>query len=704
MNSMKVRPAVLAAAAAIIAAVVFLPAIAGPWIYDDRPLIAENPYVHSLSWWPRWFVTDFWDVNEALIRFGARIVYWRPAVTASYAFDWQIGGGSPAWFHATNLAYHAGVAALSFVLLRRWIGSSLAAFAAAVLFVVHPTKAESVAWIAGRTDVLCMIAILVATLGIARRLEGRRWGLLLEITGTLAAYLCKEQAIVLPVFAGAQAWVSAGRPAIDLAAVRRIIRIALPQTAVAMGYLVIRASVLPIEATQIARPLGFGDHAQAVLETMGRFVALTFAPHALSVQHGLVHFQNGHMLHSTSYVVVGAIGTVALIAAAVLARKRFPAATIGIAIYLLTLLPTSNLRYTEMQTLVSERFLYLPIFGLCFLVGAVLASVKGSWARAGYVLVAACSLMSAASALSRAADFTDEGQFWAREQRLHWDSREALTYQLRVAHQEKRFESELQLLLELKQVFDRWDPITADDVRLAYQLGETLSRLTPDADAATLGKIDQFYRDMLDPVKHTAELSVRGVHLAIATKDEAYARKLDLFRARTLSMRADLQGRLGNHDAAMELADQAQLLCRTCVTVFAKAALAYARAGHYDVATRIIDDVVGAVPSETVTQIREILDKAQHARKMADATRGPEHLQARAYELAALELWGDAYAVLAPHKEAIKKAPRFATGFAELAFRAGHPDVARDVLAAVVPSSQIDDLLAEWARRMGWSG
>jgi hypothetical protein len=225
---------------------VFVPAVTGGWIFDDHALIERNPYIHSFHDWPRWFVTDFWNVSEEVLQFGGRILYWRPAISASYALDWQLGGGSPVMFHATNLVLQAAVSALAFLTLRRWTGTLWPALGAALLFAVHPTKAESVAWIAGRTDVACMLAVLIASAGIARRLGGKHGGIALEAAGTIAAYLTKEQAIVLPCFAAVEIWVALDRPALDRAALVRMVRGALPQAAIAVGYLVVRTFVLPI--------------------------------------------------------------------------------------------------------------------------------------------------------------------------------------------------------------------------------------------------------------------------------------------------------------------------------------------------------------------------------------------------------------------------------------------------------------------------
>src|SRR5262249_53561617 len=137
------RPPLLAAVVAALGALVFAPAIQNGFIYDDRSLIAENPYVHSFDGWRRWFTHDFWDVNEKVTHFASRMMYWRPGVSASYAIDWQLGGGSPVLFHATNLVGHAAASFLSFFVVRRWVGATMPAFFAALVFAIHPTKAES---------------------------------------------------------------------------------------------------------------------------------------------------------------------------------------------------------------------------------------------------------------------------------------------------------------------------------------------------------------------------------------------------------------------------------------------------------------------------------------------------------------------------------------------------------------------------------
>ena len=685
-------------AVAVLGTLVFAPALSGPFVWDDIPLIENNPYVHSLRWFPHWFTHDFWDVNEEILRFGARIVYWRPLVTTTYATDWAIGDGSPLVFHISNLIFHAIVGVLAFVVLRRWVGQAWPAFAAALLFAVHPTKAESVAWIAGRTDILCMIAVLVATQGIARRLRGERGGLALEIAGTVMAYMCKEQAIVLPAFAAVEAWVALARPSIDRRVVVRMIRSALPQLAVAIAYLAIRAIVMPIGSVAKTGSLPLVDHAQIVLESIGRFVVLTFAPHDLSVQQGLIRVTAGRIVADTTYVVIGALAIVVLVAIAWFARRRWPFVTIGLGFYLATLFPTSNVKYTEMVTLISERFLYLPSFGIALVVGGVIAAFSER-RRLAYLVVGALTLATAMQSLSRSVDYRDEHAFWERELALHPESNQARQFKIHAELRDRRFRAALVDILEL----DRRSTIRPPDfdLTIAMQVAETASALVPDRRVEDLRAIDKFLSDLIERRSGVAELNV--LHVRFRYPLDTRAPRHGTMMPRLLVQRAALLGRLGDDATALELARRALTQCKECITIITMAALVHARAGQYEEAMALLDKGKRLVNEEAVAGAQSRIRDAWTRHNEALKSVGPAQLQKRAAELSALELWGRAYDVLAPHKEQIRNAPAFAPGFAELAFRAGDTAVAREILATYAPPDRIEPQLQEWSALMGWT-
>jgi tetratricopeptide (TPR) repeat protein len=673
--------------------VAFIPAVTGGWIYDDHPLIQNNVYVHSFSEWPRWFLTDFWNVSAEITHFASRILYWRPAVSASYAVDWKLGGGSPLMFHITNTVLQAVTSGLVFVTLRRWVGSPLPALAAALLFVVHPTKVESVAWISGRTDIMCLLAVLVASAGVARRREGRHGGIAMEVAGTLVAYLAKEQAIVLPCFVAVEVWVAAGRPAIDRATIVRLVRGAAPQLAIAIVYLAVRALVLPIRA---AVHMSVGDHGRAVLETFGRFFTLTVAPHDLSIQQGLVHTIHHETVYSGGYVAIGAVSIVALIVMAWVLRRRAPIVTLGIALYFATVAPTSNLAVTGLVTLISERFLYLPLIGLALAFAGGIELAERRFGRRIYAVPVVFAIALTAISMGRSHDYTDEHAFWAREMALHPDSPEARKQALAFYSRNHRYYDAL-AIWQRPQPYDI--PIR-DRMQLASNVVSMMSRLVPDKDTAHLEAIDRFCERLL--AKQPAALDFMGVQLTFDTPLLAETKAFENARSTLLDLRADLQSRLGHDAEAVALSGEPLALCPSCSTLMASYALALARAARYDEAFAALDAAT-QMPADERAEEQALLTAAHDLHVESESLQGAAALQARASELAKLELWGRAFDVLAPYEAEIARAPKFVVGFAELAFRAGETATARRVLSASKSSAEIDALIAEWAAKMGWT-
>jgi hypothetical protein len=130
--------------------------------------------------------------------------------------------------------------------------------------------------------------------------------------------------------------------------------------------------------------------------------------------------------------------------------------------------------------------------------------------------------------------------------------------------------------------------------------------------------------------------------------------------------------------------------------------MALARAGRYDDAFAVLQQSRELLSEEAMRTLWTMIARSGAEMQHAKTATGPEQLRAHAAALGTLELWGRAYDVLAPYKNEIKQASKFSDGFAELAFRAGEPEVAREVLAVSKLPAEIDRIIAEWTVSMGW--
>jgi protein O-mannosyl-transferase len=120
--------------------------------FDDDRYVTDNPQVRAGIRWSTisWAFTSLDQAN------------WHPLTWLSHALDCQLFRLNPAGHHYTSLLLHATNALLLFLILQWFTGYTARSLMVAALFAVHPLNVESVAWVAERKNVLCMLFFLLA--------------------------------------------------------------------------------------------------------------------------------------------------------------------------------------------------------------------------------------------------------------------------------------------------------------------------------------------------------------------------------------------------------------------------------------------------------------------------------------------------------------------------------------------------------------
>jgi len=122
---------------------------------DDNVLILDNQFfLNNLANIFQSFRVDVFHL------FNNSAYYYRPLLTISFLFDYQIGGASPFIYHFTNVALHILTACLLFIFLKKLDYKKDLAFLFSIIFLVHPVLTQAVAWIPGRNDSLLAVFIL----------------------------------------------------------------------------------------------------------------------------------------------------------------------------------------------------------------------------------------------------------------------------------------------------------------------------------------------------------------------------------------------------------------------------------------------------------------------------------------------------------------------------------------------------------------
>jgi tetratricopeptide (TPR) repeat protein len=354
--------------AAAVALAVYLNSLLIPFVYDDHDTVVANPSIVDLS----------------NIRFVLTHSPFRPVVNASYAIDHSIWGHTPVGFHLTNMLLHAGVVLLLFLFLRRacsdarvragdatrqrpmddWI-----AYGGALVFAVHPLMTEAVAYISGRSELLCGLLFL-STLLLARSAMERGGALWLAACVTaLLALLSKEVAVVLPAVLLAYDWLlfpgaSAGRrrrfwfvfaPSLVLLALAALYRLS-----VAAGPLSVDAPLL-------------NAWTQAIV--IWRYLALFFVPIGQSIMHAV------HTVTSPGdgLALLALSGLAGLLVIAVAVRRAVPLTSFGILWFLVVIAPSSSV--VALREGMAEHRAYLASAGVIMALAGVASPTRRLWTQ-----------------------------------------------------------------------------------------------------------------------------------------------------------------------------------------------------------------------------------------------------------------------------------------------------------------------------------
>jgi len=344
--------------AALLALLLFLPAVRYGFVRDDRELFADNPFMRNPGYLGQLLRTDFWSST------GGESGLWRPLVTLSYWVEGRLGGWMPAGFHAVNVVSHVLVTALLALLMVAAGAGTPAAWIAALWFGLLPTHVEPVAWISGRTDVWCALFGLLA-LWLWQRGAGRGWA---WRSGAVAAFalalLSKEAAVPLVAVLALLAW---RRHADDEAPATPVLRELAPYAVLLLVWGVVHANVAP--GTMAGTP---GWPSPPAAERLWTALAL-YPAHLAFLLPGFPHGPDWWIAPARS---AGdprvALGVVLHLASLLLLirtwRSRTPVAPALLLLWLPSLL-MAGITLGRGVLLQGERHMYLPSAGAAWLIG-----------------------------------------------------------------------------------------------------------------------------------------------------------------------------------------------------------------------------------------------------------------------------------------------------------------------------------------------
>ena len=326
--------------------------------FDDYAIFADRALT-SISGW-----REVWAVAQT-----------RPLTYLTFWLNFQMGGNSPAGYHAVNLLLHIAAVLLLYGCLERLLPERLALTAAAV-FAVHPAVSEAVLYVWGRSILLATVFCLLALRDWQRQ---RHWR---AAAWFAAALLSKEEAAAFPLvllLLDRKAWKpAAAMLLLDAAAGARVIYAA----AVTPGAL-------------IAQTAGIGPAGYLFAQgsVVLRYLLLVVWPWGFTVD------PDGTVYSRTA----AALAWAALIVLVALAWRRRDREGGWLLAGLILLLPSSS--FFPVADVAADRRLYLPMTAFAVVIAHFLSR------RRWEVSVALCAVLAALS-LHRTHIWDTEEALW----------------------------------------------------------------------------------------------------------------------------------------------------------------------------------------------------------------------------------------------------------------------------------------------------
>lgn len=361
---------------------VFAPVLRHGFTIDDGYVYSQNFFIRNPANVRHLFTPDYF-------RFSNEASY-RPVCTLTYFADWLVWKGNPAGTHAGQLALYAAVVVLVYALARRLAGSERGAFAAALLFGLHPVHSEVVSNIGFREDLLVPLFLLSAWLLYD---SGRRSGGAVRPAAALGCYalglFSKESAIVFPALWAAAEWAS-GRGSPRRFKERPAVMFAAGMALVTALFIAVRFRWMqfPGEGSQPRLGGGLGGTLIGAVRIQGLYLLQMLLPLRLSPMYPPRLFAPAvDAVFAASLTALAAIGIAGLAAI-----RRAPVAAAALLWWAAAMAPVSNLY--PLYNPMADRYLFLPGIGMALAAAAWFGRLRGR-----VVLRAAAAATIAAAAL-----------------------------------------------------------------------------------------------------------------------------------------------------------------------------------------------------------------------------------------------------------------------------------------------------------------
>ncbi len=384
----------------LLAAVVsYAPTLGNHFVYlDDDTHLLENSSIRALDA----------DHIRQIFTTSVDKVY-APLTFLSFAVEYHFFKYNPFIYHLDNLLLHLGVTALVFYFALQ-VGLPLrAAFAAGLLFGIHPMHVESVAWVTERKDVLYAFFYMLSLFFYWKYLSRREIKpYVLTIVFGILSILSKPMALSLPLIFFVCDWLK--KRSFD----KWMILDKVPH----FLYIV---SIAWITYSLNARIPGENISSGIIIWiwTAVFYIHKFFFPLTLVPMYALpqpISWTNPHYL--------GAMGLLGILTTILFIFRRQRWVVFAGLYYFFSMFFLFRYDNAVDKNIVADRFMYLPCLGICFLIGYSFDQLlkKEHLRKIVFVIAIPIAILLGAKTFAQTQIWKDSIPFWNHELKYYPDN------------------------------------------------------------------------------------------------------------------------------------------------------------------------------------------------------------------------------------------------------------------------------------------
>jgi tetratricopeptide (TPR) repeat protein len=372
--------------------IAFLPVFKAGFVnWDDDDYVVKNLAIRSFS-------------NLKELMFSPVQGNYHPLTMISLALNYAVSGLHPLSYHVFNLILHLLNTLLVFKLASRLSkNNGVVPFTTALLFGIHPLHVESVAWVSERKDVLYAFFFLLGLISYVRYIDkALRKDLVMSFTWFVLSILSKPAAIIFPAALFTFDFFYRRKFSAKLF----IEKIPFFLIAALFAYLTLHGQ----------KTVGATDKTE-VFTTGNRilFACYGYAAYFLKMifPAGLSAFYPTPPVNQTlpSYFFAAPLFFIATVILCLVTWKKNRVITFGFAFYFVNLLLV--LQFVVIgSALIAERYTYIPLIGLFFIVGWYLEKAFHKKPSNAYAISGVAGIILAAVTYNQAKTWKSGEALW----------------------------------------------------------------------------------------------------------------------------------------------------------------------------------------------------------------------------------------------------------------------------------------------------